>query len=110
MLSPACASFDQFRNFNHRGEVFQDLVRAVLAGRGLMAKKLAFDKVLFTTVVLLMCFGLVMVYSASAAAGARQRLGDNPFLVKQALATALGLLAHGLADARRLPAPAQPGW
>jgi UDP-N-acetylmuramoylalanine--D-glutamate ligase len=27
VLSPACASFDQFRNFNHRGDVFQALVR-----------------------------------------------------------------------------------
>jgi UDP-N-acetylmuramoylalanine--D-glutamate ligase len=32
VLSPACASFDQFRNFVHRGEVFQDLVRKVLGG------------------------------------------------------------------------------
>jgi UDP-N-acetylmuramoylalanine--D-glutamate ligase len=30
VLSPACASFDQFRNFNHRGDVFQDLVRNLL--------------------------------------------------------------------------------
>jgi UDP-N-acetylmuramoylalanine--D-glutamate ligase len=33
VLSPACASFDQFRNFNHRGDVFQDLVRDVLSGK-----------------------------------------------------------------------------
>jgi UDP-N-acetylmuramoylalanine--D-glutamate ligase len=27
LLSPACASFDQFRDFNHRGDEFQRLVR-----------------------------------------------------------------------------------
>jgi UDP-N-acetylmuramoylalanine--D-glutamate ligase len=34
VLSPACASFDQFRNFAHRGEVFQQEVRAALAPGG----------------------------------------------------------------------------
>lgn len=29
LFSPACASFDQFRSFEHRGEVFTDLVRAL---------------------------------------------------------------------------------
>ncbi len=32
VLSPACASFDQFKNFVHRGQVFQDLVRRQLQG------------------------------------------------------------------------------
>jgi UDP-N-acetylmuramoylalanine--D-glutamate ligase len=34
VLSPACASFDQFRNFNHRGDVFQALVRTILEKGG----------------------------------------------------------------------------
>jgi UDP-N-acetylmuramoylalanine--D-glutamate ligase len=29
LLSPACASYDQFRSFEHRGDVFRDLVRAL---------------------------------------------------------------------------------
>jgi UDP-N-acetylmuramoylalanine--D-glutamate ligase len=29
LLSPACASFDQFRDFEHRGDVFRSLVRAM---------------------------------------------------------------------------------
>lgn len=32
VLSPACASFDQFKNFMHRGQVFQELVRGIVGG------------------------------------------------------------------------------
>jgi cell division protein FtsW len=57
-----------------------------------MAKKLAFDRVLFTTVALLIFFGLVMVYSASAAITRERSPLLNPFLIKQALAAAVGLV------------------
>jgi len=29
LLSPACASFDQYRNFEVRGDAFRELVRAL---------------------------------------------------------------------------------
>jgi UDP-N-acetylmuramoylalanine--D-glutamate ligase len=29
LLSPACASFDQFRDFEDRGDQFRELVRAL---------------------------------------------------------------------------------
>lgn len=32
LFSPACASYDQFRSFEHRGDVFRDLVRALPRG------------------------------------------------------------------------------
>lgn len=78
-----------------------------------MAKKLASDKVLFTVVVLLVGFGLVMVYSASSAVARGQVGADspvgNPFLVKQSVAAGIGLLAMLVAmhvDYRRLKEPA----
>jgi UDP-N-acetylmuramoylalanine--D-glutamate ligase len=30
LLSPACSSFDQFENYEHRGRVFRDLVSELL--------------------------------------------------------------------------------
>ena len=34
LLSPACASYDQFKSFEHRGNIFRDVVRALVAGGG----------------------------------------------------------------------------
>jgi UDP-N-acetylmuramoylalanine--D-glutamate ligase len=38
LLSPACASFDQFKDFEHRGDVFKDLVRALIAAHAKPAR------------------------------------------------------------------------
>jgi len=32
LLSPACSSFDQFEDFEHRGDVFREMVEALAAG------------------------------------------------------------------------------
>lgn len=33
LLAPACASFDQFQSYEHRGRVFKDLVRGLASGK-----------------------------------------------------------------------------
>ena len=33
LLAPACASFDQFQSYEHRGRVFKELVRALTVGK-----------------------------------------------------------------------------
>lgn len=74
-----------------------------------MAKKLAHDRVLFTTVVLLTGCGLAMVFSASAAAARDQGLPFNLFLVKQGVAALLGfavMLTAMHVDYRNLARPA----
>lgn len=60
-----------------------------------MAKKLAFDRVLFGVIALAVGFGLVMVYSASAPL-ARNAPGFNQYVVRQSLAAVLGLVAMGV--------------
>ena len=56
-----------------------------------MARKLAFDKTLFAVGIGLTLFGLVMIYSASAVI-ALERFGNaHLFLMKQAVAAAVGM-------------------
>ena len=39
LLSPACASFDQFRDFEERGDNFREQVRALMAAGSVPARK-----------------------------------------------------------------------
>ena len=74
-----------------------------------MAKKLAFDMVLFTVVIAIVGLGLTMVYSASAAFARDQGTRWNLFLVKQSAAALLGLIAMWVVmhvDYRHLRRPA----
>ena len=58
-----------------------------------MARKLVFDRVLFTTVLLLVGLGLSVVYSASTVLARERGLEYNPYFVKQCVAAAIGLAA-----------------
>ncbi len=58
-----------------------------------MAKRVGVDKWLFGTVLLLVLFGLVTVFSASAVMAKEQYGSPYPYMLKQALWAGLGLLA-----------------
>ena len=58
-----------------------------------MPSKLAFDRVLFTTVVVLVFLGLAMVYSASAVIGHKSGGQAGTYLQRQGAAAMLGLVA-----------------
>jgi cell division protein FtsW len=70
-----------------------------------MARRLAFDRVLFAVVVILTFLGLVMVYSTTAALAGKRELSVNTFFLKQLAAAVLGFVAMLVAmhiDYRRL--------
>ena len=58
-----------------------------------MAKRVGVDKWLFGTVLLLVLFGLVTVFSASAVMAKEQYGSPYPYMLKQALWAVLGLFA-----------------
>ena len=62
-----------------------------------MARKLKYDKVLFTAALLLVCASIVMVYSASAIVALERYQQPYLFLTKQVMWTVLGLAALAVA-------------
>lgn len=61
-----------------------------------MAKKLAFDAVLFTTVLVLVVFGLTVVYSASVATAKDHQGSESALMMKQVFAAAIGVVGMWL--------------
>ena len=95
LLSPACSSFDMFRNYAERGKAFKSLVQEPYE------RWLAVDKWIFFSVVALLAVGMTMVLSTSYLY-AQERFGDGIyFFRKQLIAMGAGLVCLGrlLADA-----------
>ena len=111
LLAPACSSFDQFENYEHRGRVFKELVKQLDVApslrrtahwkleAGSMAKRVGVDKWLFGTVLLLVLFGLVMVFSASAVDGQGDAWLALCVRAEAGVVGRAGLVAHDPADA-----------
>ncbi len=146
LLSPACSSFDMFRDYKHRGDEFVRAVQA-LAGRraaragprnayppprdaraalrnvrrtvgmqlaapldarpNALGASGSLDPVLAATVVALIGFGVVMVYSASAVQATVQYHDPQFFLKRQAAYAVGGALRHVGREPHRLPPPLQ---
>ena len=112
LLAPACSSFDQFENYEHRGRAFKQLVAQLQrkdAGRGSgpprkrvqrlrsgaqrikMPRSLQHDRRLFGVTLALCLIGAVMVFSASAMTAREWHGNAYYFLLRQLVWIALGI-------------------
>ena len=117
LLAPACASFDQFQSYEHRGRVFKELVRALrkilraIFGKGIIqvTRRSETDGWLFGSPSCFAFLGAVMIFSASAVT-AQQEFGHSyHFVVRQViwlLAGLLGMFALMKLDYHKLREPA----
>ena len=101
LLSPACASFDQFRDFEARGDAFRELVESLAEGpRGVVVLKgdgYADQRLVAFLTLGLVAFGLVMVYSATSASAALGNGDPMSFLKRQAVYAFIGVVLMTLA-------------
>ena len=121
LLSPACASYDQFARLRGaRASAFERSFRvhesraarrrhARMAARAARKRPPVEYSILYTATLCLLAFGAVMVYSASSAESLLSGPGDPSYYLKRYLMCgAIGLVAMHLALAARAERRSRP--